>query len=307
MAVEKWRLKRMLIAPFVRTPFGDALYEWLTAVLLGTQGGMSRKWCYWLREHLILTRRFGRVDIPGSRLWFHQPGWSLAPVVAGYAVSGRPVLVTEDRTRLARRYVRQALSAVRASRAQLGRAAGLAPAQVAALELPRAASGVRAVLQACRAEYHTGDLQSLDGLDPGSADVCISMGRLEHYSYDELRLLLAQMRRITRPGGVGSHIIDHRDHFWHFDKRIHCFHHLTYSDCRWRALAAAGKLYRNRLVESDYLDLFEKSGFRVLGCVHKLHANDAADVDPRGLWGPFKQIRAHDLEAAVSHIVVRRA
>jgi hypothetical protein len=46
MAPSKWRLKHLWMYPFMRTEAGADLYEWLTAVVLGTQSGMSAKWCY---------------------------------------------------------------------------------------------------------------------------------------------------------------------------------------------------------------------------------------------------------------------
>jgi cyclopropane fatty-acyl-phospholipid synthase-like methyltransferase len=140
----------------------------------------------------------------------------------------------------------------------------------------------------------------------GQADLCMSMGRLEHFSERELAGVFGQMRRILAPGGVGSHIIDHRDHYWHYDKSIHCFHHLTFSDERWEKMERGRKRYRNRLLEPDYVRLFEQAGFEVVGCVHELHKEDAKDVDPTTLWGRYSDLSRDDLKAAVSHLIVRR-
>jgi len=99
MALSKWRLKHLGMAPFERTAAGAGLYEWLTAVGLGTQSGMSAKWCYWFREHVVLCRRSGGASFADGRIWLFEPGWSLAPVVAraevlesthGQAEVGRP-------------------------------------------------------------------------------------------------------------------------------------------------------------------------------------------------------------------------
>ena len=113
------------------------------------------------------------------------------------------------------------------------------------------------------------------------------------------------MRRVLVPGGLGSHIVDHRDHYWHYDKSIHCFHHLTFSDKDWAALCKGRKLYRNRLLEPDYVREFERAGFEVLAAIHELHRRDAEGIDPKSFWGPFKALTRDDLQAAVTHFVVR--
>jgi cyclopropane fatty-acyl-phospholipid synthase-like methyltransferase len=135
----------------------------------------------------------------------------------------------------------------------------------------------------------------------------MSMGRLEHLSQSDLGYLFAQMRRILVPGGLGSHIVDHRDHYWHYDKTIHCFNHLTFSDSKWEALCKGRKSYRNRLLEPDYLRMFEHAGFEVLAAIHDLHRADAEQVDPKTLWGRYSDLTEEDLQAAVSHLIVRNA
>jgi len=100
--------------------------------------------------------------------------------------------------------------------------------------------------------------------------------------------------------------VDHRDHFWHYDKSIHCFHHLTYSDAEWDSVARGRHMFRNRLLEGDYARMFEEQGFEVLAAVHHLHRDDAQGVDPGSLWDRYSELSPEDLEAAVTHFVVRR-
>ena len=304
--VERWRLKQLWMRPFTWSKIGEDTYEWLTAAALGTQAGMSRKWCYWFREHLVLSRRFARISVSSARIWLFQPGWSLAPVVMSRMATGRGPLITEDRGRLARRYVRSALTQAAEAAPAVFRSAGGGEADPGLLERLRDRGSPQEILRICEAEYRVCDIAGLEDLPSASADLCISMGRLEHYAEDDLLRLLSEQRRILRPGGVASHIVDHRDHFLHYDRGIHCFHHLTYSDEDWATIARGRKLFRNRLLESDYTELFERSGFRVLGCVHRLHQDDASGVDPQTLWGRYREMAAGDLTAAVSHFVVRR-
>src|SRR5437762_7608474 len=106
-------MKRLWMMPFMQTQVGADLYEWLTATVMGTQKGMSRKWCYWFREHVVLCRRYARMEFKDKRIWLFQPGWSLAPVILGTLATGNGPMVTEDRRRLASRYVPTAIEEVR--------------------------------------------------------------------------------------------------------------------------------------------------------------------------------------------------
>ncbi len=303
---KSWRLKRALIYPFTLSRFGEDVYEWLTAVGLGTQHGLSRKWCYWFREHVVLCRRYARMSIPGKRVWLFEPGWSLAPVLLARLASGRGPLITEPRPRLARRYLPVAVGAVAEVAEHLCRSSRQQEFDLPLLEDLRAVRSPRAVLTRCGADYRAWDLDALGALATGSVDWCLSMGRLEHYQESNLVVLLAHMRQAMSPGSVGSHIVDHRDHFWHFDKSNHCFHHLTFSDEQWQRIAKGRRLYRNRLIESDYVRLFQEAGFDILACVNELHRDDARGVDPASLWGRYRELATADLAAAVSHFIVRR-
>ena len=305
MALSRWRLKQLWMYPFTRSEPGAHLYEWLTAVVLGTQSGMSAKWCYWFREHIVLCRRFGRAQFPGRPIWLFEPGWSLAPEFMSRIATGRGALVTEDRRRIATRYLPGAIAEVTKVGEGLCRAARADPDSLALLQRLRQAGSADEALRLSGAGYRVGDLRALAGIPSASMDVCLSMGRLEHFSRSEIGLLFAQMRRILAPGGLGSHIVDHRDHYWHYDKAIHCFHHLTFSDAEWERICGKGKSYRNRLLEPDYVRLFEEAGFELLAAVHDLHRSDADGVDPKTLWGPYAGLTVHDLQAAVSHFVVR--
>ncbi len=306
VSVNRWRMKRLMMVPFAHARAGENLYEWLTAVLLGTQKGMSRKWCYWFREHVVLSRRYGRLDFAEKRLWLFEPGWSLAPVILGRLITRGDILATEDHARLADRYVPYAVDEVGKVEAVLRRSTGAGSGDLSLLEELCEETSARQVLSACRARYHVGDLGSLARIEPGSTDVCFSMGRLEHFTPEDLTFLMSQMFRILSPGGISSHIVDHRDHFWHYDKSIHCFHHLIYSDAEWASIARGRHMFRNRLLEGDYARMFEEQGFEVLAAVHHLHREDAQGVDPGSLWGRYSELRPADLEAAVTHFVVRR-
>src|SRR2546421_412739 len=73
-------------------------------------------------------------------------------------------------------------------------------------------------------------------LSADSVDLCHSGGALEHYPPDALRAFLAECFRILRPGGVASHVFDHRDHLHHADRRWPFLAHLALPDAMYELL-----------------------------------------------------------------------
>jgi SAM-dependent methyltransferase len=90
-----------------------------------------------------------------------------------------------------------------------------------------------------------------------SADFVYSCSVLEHV--DSLALFYTEMARVTRSGGIWSHMIDLRDHC-HPDP--HDF--LRYGDRLWASMQSRSPGFTNRLRASDHLRLIEASGMSVV-------------------------------------------
>jgi Methyltransferase domain len=102
------------------------------------------------------------------------------------------------------------------------------------------------------------------GLDRGSVDLFVSNNTLEHIPPGTLREIMAEFRRLGAPGAVMDHFVDMSDHYAHFDRSISEFNYLRYSDRAWRPFNNRLQ-YQNRLRLSDYRQIIEGAGFRVLG------------------------------------------
>ena len=101
------------------------------------------------------------------------------------------------------------------------------------------------------------------GLPPASVDLIATVNTLEHIPPAELDPILAECRRLLRPGGVMSMIIDYSDHYSHFDRAITPYNFLRYSEAAWRRYNPPLH-YQNRLRHADYAGLFTAAGFRIL-------------------------------------------
>lgn len=101
-------------------------------------------------------------------------------------------------------------------------------------------------------------------LETESFDAHVSFAVFEHIPADVLAAILAEARRILRPGGLLVHIIDPSDHFSHDDDSITAINFLQFDDAEWDKWAGNQFMYHNRLRAFEYLELFERAGVRVL-------------------------------------------
>lgn len=101
------------------------------------------------------------------------------------------------------------------------------------------------------------------GLPGGSFDFISSTDTLEHIPERDLRRVLAECRRLLKPGGVLSSRVDLEDHYSHFDRSLSDFNFLRFGDRTWRLLNPPLH-YQNRLRYPDYLRLLRESGFELL-------------------------------------------
>jgi SAM-dependent methyltransferase len=94
------------------------------------------------------------------------------------------------------------------------------------------------------------------GLPDASVDVIVSNSVLEHLP--EPDATIAELARITKPGGHAMHGIDVADHRWYGTPSLHRLDFL--------AIAARDKIIHgcNRLRLVDFERLFEKHGFKIL-------------------------------------------
>ena len=100
-------------------------------------------------------------------------------------------------------------------------------------------------------------------LSAESIDMVTSTATLEHIPGPDILKILKECRRLLKPGGIVSSIIDMQDHYSYFDSHITVYNFLTLSDAAWR-LANAPLGYQNRLRYSEYMKLFASANLETL-------------------------------------------
>jgi SAM-dependent methyltransferase len=243
-----------LLFAVAHLPGGPRAYHAVTRGLLRSQRRVVRKLQrVWPGYARIWRDRCG-VQLEGRTIWIHEPGWVPFAPLASYLLSGHGGVLTSTAAPPSDRYVRMSVRAVLDAQldgdpARRARVADLAACSVAAL------------LRATRAEVATGVDPAALPLAGASADLCHSGGVLEHYAPDLLRAFLRESFRILRPGGVASHVYDHRDHLRHVDPRWPFLLHMAFPDAVYRAAFGHPLLFHNRLAPADVMSLFEAAGF----------------------------------------------
>jgi SAM-dependent methyltransferase len=131
-------------------------------------------------------------------------------------------------------------------------------------------------------------------------------------------VLLRECLRILRPGGVMSHVLDHRDHLHHADPQWGFLAHLRLSPAAYALLCGHPLLYHNRLLPSQICALFERAGFQRIAVRRMLLPSRAyvdterealagePGIDRARLAAPFRAASDADLRTAAAHYLFRK-
>ena len=115
------------------------------------------------------------------------------------------------------------------------------------------------VLSVCSAKYLTSGLSSLKKIPSKSVDFIWSHSVLEHVRKKDLLPVLHELKRIVKPTGFSSHVIDYQDHL-NFS-----LNNLRFSEKLWESnLFANSGFYTNRVPAVFLHKMFKDAGFEIL-------------------------------------------
>src|SRR5882757_4772753 len=117
-------------------------------------------------------------------------------------------------------------------------------------------SNLNDVLNACNGQYLSAGVESLKRIPSASIDFVFSHTVLQHVRRKDLVPMLAELRRIQRPNGVGSHTISISDILGGK------LNDLRFSKKTWESdLMANSGFYTNRIRYNEFLKYFKEAGF----------------------------------------------
>ena len=229
----------------------------MTREVLGSQRRVLRKLRRVWPGYVGVWRDRCGLPLAGRTVWLHEPGPVPFAPLAAYLLTGRGALVTATVDPPSDRYAAAAVGAVPDAGFIVD---GGAPARRTALAGLRRAT-VEELLRQTGTRAALGCDPSRLPLEDASADLCHSGGVLEHYPPETLAAFLRESFRVLRPGGIASHVYDHRDHLRHVDPSWPFLAHMALPDPLHHALCGHRLLFHNRLAPKEVLALFEAAGF----------------------------------------------
>ena len=93
-------------------------------------------------------------------------------------------------------------------------------------------------------------------------DICISTTALEHFTKEDLKKYLSDLKNILTKNILISSNIDYSDHYSHTDTSIGSLNYLSFSNKEWEKYDNS-YLFQNRLRHQDYKRIFKDSGYKI--------------------------------------------
>jgi SAM-dependent methyltransferase len=139
-----------------------------------------------------------------------------------------------------------------------------------------------------------------------SCDVVYSTAVFEHIYRSDLASTLHQIRRILRPTGFTTHVIDLKDHFCYSQSGLPYNNFLRFSDSQWQRWTGNPLTYTNRMFVSDWEKLFADCGFRVV-FLDEVIERRLPRLPSHLLHDQWRDCSERDLSVGEIHIVARPA
>ncbi|MEO8368875.1 MAG: tetratricopeptide repeat protein [Candidatus Solibacter sp.] len=167
---------------------------------------------------------------------------------------------------------------------------------IESFDLAKLRAGDRTGIDPAKLVYRRESVHALS-LQTAEADLIVSNAFFEHIPGVEAAI--AELARVTRPGGMGVHVIDCTDHRRYHDPQVHPLQFLTESH---EETLAHGS---NRLRPAEFAKLFELKGFEVIKVESFQQATVPAEFRDRFV-APYRSMPEDMLVDTIVKLVVRR-
>jgi SAM-dependent methyltransferase len=178
----------------------------------------------------------------------------------------------------------------------------LAPLREAGLILPPIGNvtGLDSILAAANCAYLNSGLDSYRQIASASVDFIFSNAVLEHVLRSEFEATIRETRRILKPGGYCSHLVDLQDHL---DGSLN---NLRFPASIWETgLFRRSGFYTNRIRYQEMVGIFKRTGFKVEG-VREIRWRDLP-LSKGKLALPYRDLPEDDLKISGFDILLSAA
>ena len=122
---------------------------------------------------------------------------------------------------------------------------------------------------------------SLNQFPSNSYDLVFSFHVLEHVPRENTNDLANNIYRMLKPGGFSIHQIGINDHLSHYDTKESRMNYLRYSDITWKIFFQNKVQYFNRLLMSEWIDIFDHEGFILMEKITEFTNIDSLQIHPQ--------------------------
>lgn len=161
------------------------------------------------------------------------------------------------------------------------------------------ASSREAMLRSCDAVYLTDGFQSLRAIAPDSVDMHVSNAVLEHVRAAQFDAHMDALFALTRPGGIGLHSVDFKDHLGG------SLNNLRFSERVWESeFMARSGFYTNRIRPSAMVQSARRAGFEtaLLGVCRFTET----PLPRSAMAEPFRGLPEEELNVASFDLLLRK-
>lgn len=129
--------------------------------------------------------------------------------------------------------------------------------------------------------YVIEDKGSLNQFPGDTYSLIFSSQVLEHVPREYANDSVKNIYRMLKPGGFSIHQIGIIDHLSLYDKKVSPMNYLNYSDTTWKIFFQNKVQYFNRLLMSDWIDIFGQKGFVLMEKIPSLRNIDTLHIHPK--------------------------
>jgi len=306
----RWQSKALILLFLSTAPGGRKLYRKLQDLSGSNRLDIDDQ--YGMKRQLLMRLVQQRIPIEDKDFLEVGTGWyPIVPLIL-FVLGARRTVTVDLNPWLTRQSLRSALAGLIAVASRIDSDFNLPTGHTASKLTPlldrveKSDQPISEILASAAIDYRMPCDICKTNLPVSSIDYYISSNVLEHLPVEVLAGMLAESRRLLRPGGFHLHHIDLGDHYT-FDKRISKINFLRYSSQTWKLLGGGSLGFVNRLRRSDYIKLLADAGFQPIH-EHAFHDPRVATLLEQGfkVHPDYAGRPADDLTITVLDVFAKR-
>ena len=168
------------------------------------------------------------------------------------------------------------------------------------LPLPNYSStnDIEELLDMAGGSYHTDGLKSLNKLESDGFDLIFSQAVLEHVRLKDFEETMLECKRLLKPNGIISHVVDYKDHLGG------SLNNMRFPSSLWEKnwFASKSGFYTNRLRISEMIKICKDVGLNVE--IKNIKKWDTLPINRGSMANEFESLSDDDLLISGAHLIM---